>query len=63
MTRQSRRPRWATLFALTCCTLHVSCVQGIFREAQFGVLDGVNGFFANGIEAVLVSLVPFLTPA
>lgn len=62
MTRQSRWPRWARLFALTCCTLHVSCVQAVFREAQFGALDGVNGFFADGIAAVLVSVVPFLTP-
>ena len=63
MVSHSRRVRWAWLIIFACATLPVGCVQGVFREAQFGVLDGVNGFVADGVGAVLTAWIPFLTAA
>ncbi len=61
MFKGSRRRRWFQMFALMGATMHVSCVQAVFREAQFGAFDGVNSFVAGGIEAFLVSIVPFVS--
>jgi len=57
------RIRWLVLLALLVSASGVSCVQAISREAQFGALDGVNGFVADGVRAFLVAVVPFLKPA
>jgi len=63
MVSHSSRLRWAGLIVLMGATLPVGCVQGVFREAQFGVLDGVNSFVADGVAAVLTAWTPFLTAA
>ena len=41
----------------------VGCANAVFREAQFGLLDGVNSFVAQSVVAVLTGLVPFLSQA
>jgi len=63
MVSRSRRVRLAWLIVLVCGTLPVGCVQGVFREAQFGALDGVNGFVADGVGAVLTAWIPFFSAA
>lgn len=63
MIKSITRRRWFQMFALMGVVMRVSCVQAVFREAQFGAFDGVNGFVAGSVEAILVSIVPFISPA
>ena len=54
---------WVMLAVILITAPGVSCVTAVAREAQFGALDGVNSFVADGVRAFLVSVVPFLSPA
>ena len=47
---------------LGCLAVSTGCVQGVVREVQFGALDGLNGFVADGVAAILVAVLPFFSP-
>jgi hypothetical protein len=55
--------RWPAMIMMISAVNGVGCVDATFREVQFGLLDGVNSFFAQSVVAVLTELVPFLNPA
>jgi len=58
-----RRFRWLIVLAFLIGASGVNCVQAVSREAQFGGLDGVNGFAADSIHALLEAIIPSFKPA